>query len=1329
MKQPPTSSSPAPLLSWPLKPGDPCIVSSEPARWAFQNAWDIREHDLDRWLDARYHSKIEDFWTAEFVYIRGREYCEAVLQYIVSFNHEEVGGYAVMFIDQMMMWQPHYFPYAMKHRCCVELLFEGDQIEHYGRKMLEKVVEWCKVAYDTHQSYWDNLLDNPPMGEDYDAFTAGVKKHHHPQKLKDMKIVPQDRPDDWPTTYFAKARGKSALPLHQAPDQHVASLRKPSANDEDGKHGNNGHAPGQPKDAQANAQARTQTDASKSTSTKSAATQSRSNASKRKQKSTGAPAVVGNPGGDDDCDNSDGKDKDRNYRNMKAPQSPRGKKVAQSDDKGDDMKLPNAQVHRRVKSETDRPSKSSEDTHISALQESNHACKPNQQIASIVGTEEYSITNADNDLAKKSGLSHEDWMTAPGMERRAVSSQEQSQLLEKAMQGPNNKSGRVPDIGRGGAEAAIGRYQYGLSSSVPSFAHPYTHDAVAQNNAAYLYHQDHSFGRFVPPRPDHATTYRPGSNIYRTDPQRGDMFVPITGPQPQFSYQRVPSGPYSQHQGRRHPQDTSQMVGSIYGSPLPQLNQMSHAQPLMASPQVVPTAPHGVVPNNIMEPYLRMAAQGMYPQPQPPMSRAGHQPAHPGYPAMRLPAQLVARAPGLLSFDHQQVTQGGPRPSIPGQKHAGRAGRAGGPPATSYAEPRNVRRDMVQSNPVHLSPPAARFHSHNNLSVQQKPIIPPTGPAVAYATMMDRPPHNGPARQYPRHHSRFGDTVPFPPYDDMLDPTGLPESQQCTSITIGPDAEDVVTLWFADIPSGTSTEQLAGFIEQTMPVADLKRITFDTNSSYAKGWSFVKFYSNADARAALEKFQGAPFNGGHLKVQVPERRTNNPPKRRVRTSFASFGQSSDNTDAFTGYQLSFSGASHMPTRFYDFHASPSAPRRSRGSSMSQAIHAVRRNSTFSKQDARSDLPLPQLPQVAEVSKPASPAPLEQQQSRQRVATPLDIGDEQIAAMKKPGTKAKKKPKKKPKQSRDGSAAPSESNVSSTAGGSGTPLLLPTAPRGNSTAKAQLERGHNARPLSTSPAKSITRAIGSPTKPHTQTREEFVVGAISDFEDGAVDTKAASEKAISDTTVVHKPDQASTSVAAGSDCGGSSLIETADGGVMGSKNPVEAEGEVVTEKSVAGIDRPEEAGPAEDVGYHKSEASTVIEQSKDVGLSKAKAKGPAHTESFSMFGLNKQQKKLEKQKEKKARKASRKVSKTVNLATMEVQKTQSETLESSASGAGKENWKASNKGKQKISESSSLAGTPETAREYPESLPNTPSPKISTVAICEFVVLLPCKLTC
>lgn len=343
-----------PLLSYPLATSEACVLTSDPATWAQRTAWDIREHNLGRFLDARHGAKIEDYWTPEFIKYRGRTYCELVLKYIIMFNHEEVGGHAVMFIDQMMMWQPHYFPYAMKYRCYVDAIFEKDQIEHYGRKFLEKVVEWCKIAYEKSQLYWDHLLADPPTDEYFEVFVTLVRKQHTPQKLKAMNIVPKEREDDWPCNYFARARGKTPLPQLQmqkeAAKQHC-NLGSP------GNNSGKTNASTQPKDTNGGSRGDAKSSPHGATPTASSTgNQVTSGAGKGKQASV-ALLAAGGGGGDDDSDDSDSEDKKCDPRDSTPPKSPKGKKSVSSEAEDNSLRVHDSVVHRRVKSESDSQGK------------------------------------------------------------------------------------------------------------------------------------------------------------------------------------------------------------------------------------------------------------------------------------------------------------------------------------------------------------------------------------------------------------------------------------------------------------------------------------------------------------------------------------------------------------------------------------------------------------------------------------------------------------------------------------------------------------------------------------------------------------------------------------------------------------------------------------------------------------------------------------------------------------------------------------------------------------------------------------------------------------
>jgi RNA recognition motif-containing protein len=933
----------------------------------------------------------------------------------------------------------------------------------------------------------------------------------------------------------------------------------------------------------------------------------------------------------------------------------------------------------------------------------------------------------NNEVGKRPEVKATDWMTAPGVERRAVSDEQQSKHLEKAMRAQAAHLNRIPDTGRGGAQAAIGRYQYRPSTGVPTFTHPYSQDMHLQNNAAYLYHQDHSFGRAYPPQPDHSTTYRPGSNIYRTDPQTGAMFLPVPHPQAHFSQAQMYPGAHNQMRGYPQQHAPSQMPVGIHTDQSPPIGQASYPHPMMASPQVVQTAPHGVVPNHIMAPYIQLAAQGAVPQSEPHLSQVGQQPRYPGYPPMRQPSQFVARAPSGQMFSPQQMhspAQPSPRPSM---QHHIVAARGAAQITAPHMSQRNRRRDGMRSEPMSYSPNAPSFHPGGAFrpAVHGTISMPPNANAPVFTANENQSPRGRRGSQaMPRHASGSEPMLPFPSYmDDMLDPTGLPESQQCTSTTIGPDAEDVVTLWFADIPPESTVEQLKACITKKMSIAEIRDpISYSADQQYTKGWTFVKFLSNKDARDALEIFQGHPFNGGHLKVQVPERRTQAGVGRpRKSSSFHGHHQarSSENTDTYFGHRGSNGGGStpgrHQPFPHGSFGASP-GPRRPRGSSMVQANQVVRLNSAFSKQDARSDLPLPDLPEVSEPSKPATPVPPEH--------TSAVYDDEHVDAVKKPG---KKKPKKrKGKGSRDTSAAPSESTIAEASGMSrGSPAIDPVkeadvVPVPKVTTYASIATGQQV-------ADSVL---------HNSGENDVIV--VAEVEHETPSSIVEPGPVIVEGNVEPEPEVMSPPIAADKE-EPPKPVEPADSVIA--ETEVQVENDDVVD-SVPTIEQPaSEFGEGDaitsvaDISDVQSEATTIAQDrlvtapAKEV---KSKSKGPAQTQSLSAFAMAKNQKKAEKTQAKKARKASRKVSKastsTATMKTAHDNDTELPELKAVASTSHaaekKDSAKMDSRDKmhRETSESSSMAGTPKTAQEYPDSAPGTPTPRISASTLSKFLLL-------
>ena len=962
---------------------------------------------------------------------------------------------------------------------------------------------------------------------------------------------------------------------------------------------------------------------------------------------------------------------------------------------------------------------------------------------------------------KREGLSLADWMTAPGAERRAVSSEAQSKLLqEQGMGRKGSGQHRVPNTGRGGAQAAIGRYQYQPGSAAPHFIHPYTPDAIAQNNAAYLYHQDHSFGRAVPLLPDHATTYRPGSNIYQAVPQRGnqpaDMFNQMAHPQTHFSYPpHMQAGTYNQTGAYGPPQSAHQMVHGGFPGQSPHMMQMGPMGQMMQSPQVmhVQTAPHGVVPNHIMDPYIQLAASGVQPQPGAPLSQVGQTPRFPGYPPMRQPVTHTMRAPSGGSYTPMQghaSVHASPRPSMQQQIMAVRSGS--GMASSPHPASRSVRRDMIRSEPVQYSPQAPSFQPGGAYRQNSYGIATMTPrPAPQAITETTNRPNRAPTapRGMPRHASGSGDTQPFPSYlDEYVNTANLPESQQCTSDTIGPDAEDVVTLWFADIPVGSEVDELKAVIEEKVPVADIKNpIVYDLNTNFERGWTFVRFLSNQDARTALAHFPGYPFKGGNLKVQVPERRTQEGALR-ARNNSKSYqghprGQSSD---TFTAPRGSF-GTGSTPVRPPPFHqqafGTTPGPRRSRGNSLSQANQAVRRNSAFTKQDARSDLPLPGLPEVSEPSKPATPVP---EPAVSTEETPVDES-------KVPGKKKKGKPKRKPKN-RDESLAPSESNISSVAEASGV---------SRSPSVVQPVAHPVAEPAIESAIASTAETIAEPTKapelapaPRTSTwasiaSGETLVELSLHAGSETVDSEDHERNAEVDSTIVTQDHDRVDQVDGATALGTAEAEKPIETGIA-STAPVEVDvdaGPALTETSIP-VEHPAiETGELDTVSSvgglsdNRSEATTVP-QEQSTGSSKktAKIKGPAQTQSMSGFPSKKQQRlaKLQAKKQKAQEKriasnasttsnASKGLSAAADQITDPADAAGSENAltqgvvagpsDANAKGKGKGKGKAPDTEQHGAVDSSSMAGTPDTAvtaREYPGSSPGTPTPKPPTTTL-------------
>jgi hypothetical protein len=79
-------------------------------------------------------------------------------------------------------------------------------------------------------------------------------------------------------------------------------------------------------------------------------------------------------------------------------------------------------------------------------------------------------------------------------------------------------------------------------------------------------------------------------------------------------------------------------------------------------------------------------------------------------------------------------------------------------------------------------------------------------------------------------------------FPDFIDSTlaanlALPEGERCYKKVIGPDAEDVTTLWVGNINKGTSEQDLKALIEREVPVTKIRDFDFDNR---ALAWTFVE---------------------------------------------------------------------------------------------------------------------------------------------------------------------------------------------------------------------------------------------------------------------------------------------------------------------------------------------------------------------------------------------------------------------------------------------------------------------------------------------------------
>ena len=179
------------------------------------------------------------------------------------------------------------------------------------------------------------------------------------------------------------------------------------------------------------------------------------------------------------------------------------------------------------------------------------------------------------------------------------------------------------------------------------------------------------------------------------------------------------------------------------------------------------------------------------------------------------------------------------------------------------------------------------------------------------------------------------------------------------------------------------------------------------------------------------------------------------------------------------------------------------------------------------------------------------------------------------------------------------------------------------------------------------------------------------------------------------------------------------------------DPATSDTDSIAEQPATEMAEQDAVSPIAGMSETRSDATTIAQDQSLALIPKPpKTRGPAKTETFSAFAINKQKQKEERAKAKKARKASRKVSKpsTGTLDTGKSQEVGDDLPEPEAAAETSVSKHPTNKGKttnekqeaeHKASESSSMAGTPETAREYPISIPNTPTPKAAAATTGSF----------
>lgn len=79
------------------------------------------------------------------------------------------------------------------------------------------------------------------------------------------------------------------------------------------------------------------------------------------------------------------------------------------------------------------------------------------------------------------------------------------------------------------------------------------------------------------------------------------------------------------------------------------------------------------------------------------------------------------------------------------------------------------------------------------------------------------------------------------------------------------------TLFVRSLPPSATTETLTEFFSQSYPIKHAT-VVLDPKTKQSKGYGFVTFTDLEDAQQALDEFNGTPFDGRRLKIEVAEPR-------------------------------------------------------------------------------------------------------------------------------------------------------------------------------------------------------------------------------------------------------------------------------------------------------------------------------------------------------------------------------------------------------------------------------------------------------------------------